>query len=190
VSAAERRRAQSAALVAQHPRWRGIRHPELIAIPPRRYSQLDMLPAVEYGRAWPLPPQGPRREDAHAQRVERTLEIIARHPRWRGILHPDRIVFPESELHSEPLLAYRAAVRQALEGVHKSQDLYQRIAAVADTIERRRWPWAASPAGASAIAPSAVPASHRRLPRLPTLRPPSGRPARPLVRPTHRLVAH
>jgi hypothetical protein len=136
---------RNAALVARHPGWLGIHHPELIALPPRRYSQLDMLPAVEAGRAQRyLDRAAP--SDAHARRVERNATIVAQHPRWRGILHPDRIFFPEPRPEGEPLFEYRAAVRRALKRERESQELCARIESVAASIARRRWPWSASPA--------------------------------------------
>lgn len=189
MSAAERRRARNAALVAQHPAWRGIHHPELIAFPPRRFSQVDMLSALEHARAWPRPRDGPGTRDAHSRRAERMRDVVARHPRWRGIVHPERIFFPESGLESEPLLSYRGAVCRALEGVHRSEDLCERIAAVADALDRRSWPWAASPTMTSAAAPPAS-QPRRRLPRLPGIRRGWAHPAFPYVRPTGGLLPH
>ena len=145
-----------------------------------------MLPAVERGRARPRA-EDARPEDAYARRVERNREIVARHPRWHGILHPERIFFPEPQLQVDPVLSYRTALLRALEGVHRSQELYERVAAVAEAIDRRRWPWAASPGETPTLA------ARRRLPRLPrlrTIRPASERPTRRRVLPTGRLVAH
>ena len=139
-----RRRARRAA-----PALAGIHHPELIAFPPRRYSQLDMLPAVERGRALAAPSA-----DAYMRRVARTREIVARHPRWRGILHPERIFFPEPQAEVDPVLVYRAAVRRA-SGRAQVEELYSGSARSADAIDRRSWPWAASP-GSDADSPPLV----------------------------------
>lgn len=189
MSAAERRRARNAALVAQHPGWRGIHHPELIALPPRRFSQLDMLSAVEHARAWPRQRDGQGAQDAHSRRAERMREIVGRHPRWRGIIHPERIFFPEPGPQPEPLLSYRGAVCRALEGVHRSEDLCERIAAVADALDRRHWPWAASPTVTSTATPPAS-RPRRRLPRLPSIRHGWEHRAFPQVRPTGRPLPH
>src|SRR5579864_8206093 len=146
-SAAERRRQQNAALVAGHPRWRGIQHPELIPFPPRRYSARDVLPAVERARAWP----------AHARR---TRDIVAAHPRWHGIRHPERIVFPDLPRRDGTVLAYRAALRVALSDLRDSEQLARKVAGVAAAIGRRSWPWAASPALATPrVSPEARPRS-------------------------------
>jgi hypothetical protein len=164
-SAAERRRVRNGALVAMHPRWHGVRHPELIALPPRRFSQLDMLPAVERGRL-----RRSATEDAYARRAERSRAIVAAHPRWHGILHPERIVFPESPPEAVALLAYRGSVRRACRHLRESQELYDRVAAIADGIDRRSWPWAASPVErASRPAPPSGPSRFRR-PQLPRVR--------------------
>jgi hypothetical protein len=79
-SAAGRRRSAGAAVVAAHPRWHGVRHPELIALPRRRFSRLDLQPAIERGSM--------RYESV---RAERAAAIVAAHPRWRGIKHPERL---------------------------------------------------------------------------------------------------
>jgi len=181
-SAIDRRRERTAAVVAEHPRWHGIHHPELIALPPRRFSQLDMLPAVERGRV-PRPPV-----DAHARRTERNRQIIEAHPRWRGIRHPDRIVFDEPRTEGDALLVYRAAVRLALRHLRESEVLCDRVAAVAESIDRRRWPWSMSPAESTPKTDKLPPPSDRRLPRLPSIRLPR-RPAFPGVHPTGRLSA-
>jgi hypothetical protein len=169
-SAAERRRTCNAALVAHHPGWTGIRHPELIPFPPRRFSQLDVLPAVERARAWP------------EQRAERNRTIVASHPRWRHIRHPERIGFLDAADEGTALLAYRA-IRVAREHARESQRLYDQIAAVAGAIGRRTWPWSAAPT--LAPAPPPVPTGRRWLPKLPE---------RPRIslrsRPAGRLLTH
>ncbi len=168
-TAAERRRSSNLAIVSAHPRWHGIRHPELIPFPPRRFSQLDMLPAVEHSRAWPA-----------TRRAERTREIVAAHPRWHGIRHPERIVFPE---RVDPLLAYRAAVRVARQRVRESEELCAHVAAVAAAFERRPWPWSASPAR---LAPEPSRAGSPRAIRRDRRRPEG----RARARPAGRLLAH
>jgi hypothetical protein len=121
---------------------------------------------------------------AAERRRARGAALVAQHPHWRGISHPERIFFPEPQAEVDPVLSYRAAVRRALERVHESQELYERVAAVAEAIDRRRWPWAASPGETPTLA------ARRRLPRLRTIRPASERPTRRRVLPTGRLLAH
>ena len=174
--AAERRQARNAALVAGHPRWHGIRHPELIPFPPRRFSRFDMLPAVERRRPRP-----------GGRRAERSRDIIAAHPRWRGIRHPERVVFPAAPRTEAALLTYRAAVRVALGHVHESEDLCRRITAVADGIDRRSWPWGAAPARLSPVPP---PPRRWRRPRLPAFGGLVGGRRAGHARPIGRLVPH
>jgi hypothetical protein len=138
-SAIERRRERGAAVAAAHPRWHGIQHPELIVVPPRRFSQLDMLPAVERAAA-------PR----SLPRAERSRAIVAAHPRWHGIKHLERLVFSDLPSEDLSLLSYRAAVRLALAHLQESEQLCRRIDAVAASIHRRSWPWAAAPASVPA----------------------------------------
>lgn len=127
-----------------------------MALPPRRFSQLDMLPAVETGRARRY--VGPARpSDAHARRLERNAAVVAEHPRWQGILHPDRIFFPEPRPELEPLFEYRAAIRRALKRERESRELCARIESVAATIGSRRWPWGASPAELRSDGPPTAP---------------------------------
>jgi hypothetical protein len=182
-SAADRRRTRGAALFAAHPRWHGIRHPELIAPPPVRFSQLDMLPVVEAERLRRLLPH-----DAHGRRAERNRQIVAAHPRWRGIVHPERLVFPEPITEAEIRQAYRSAVRRARERLDESQRVCASVCAVADRLDHRRWPWGASPA--ELPVPPATPDEPRpgglRLPRV--LR--SRRPTRALPRPAPRVLPH
>jgi hypothetical protein len=182
-SAIDRRRDRAAVVIAGHPSWRGIHHPELITLPPRRFSQLDMLPAIERGR----PSFGSL--DAHARRTERNRQIIAAHPRWRGIRHPDRIVFVEAPRDADPLRAYHLAVRRALRHLRESQVLCERVSAVADSIDGQRWPWCMSPAELAPKTPK--PPTHpdrRRRPRLPSMRLP-WRPSFPGAHPAGRLSA-
>ena len=144
-SAAARRLERNAAIIAAHPRWLGIRHPDLVPFPPpRRYSQLDVLPAVG-SRVIPPAPLG-HVPNSRAERVAHTVEVLEAHPRWRGIQHPERLVFPEHASEWDPLLGYHDAVLRAVRGVDESERLCERIAAIADAIDRRSWPWAASPA--------------------------------------------
>lgn len=172
-SAAERRRSAGAAVVAAHPRWRGITHPELLTLPPRRFSPLDMLPAVGRGR-----------QRFGETRAERARAIVAAHPRWHGIRHPERLDFTTVPSEETALLAYRAALRVALAHVRESEALCSRIDAVADRIERRSWPWGAAPARLPGS--SSPPRPPRRRPKLPSL----GRLLRPQARPTARLLPH
>ena len=182
-SAADRRRVRGAALVADHPRWQGIRHPELIALPPRRFSQLDMLPVIEAERLRRLLPR-----DAHARRAERNRQIVAAHPRWRGIVHPERLVFPPPPTEAEVRRAYHATLRRARQRLEESEELCATVAAVADRLDHRRWPWAASPA--ELAEPPEAPDERRggRLHLPPLLR--SRRPTRTRPRPAPRLLPH
>lgn len=168
----DERRERNAAVVARHSSWRGIRHPELIPFPPARFSRLDMLPVLEHARAWPAGlgattvVRGPR-----VERIERSRDIVAAHERWHGIIHPDRIVFPELMGETAALLSYRAAVRLAVGRVREGDDLCRRIDAVAEAIGRRPWPWAASPAELPAEPPTPPsPPARLRTWRLPSLR--------------------
>lgn len=182
-SAADRRRTRGAALVAGHPRWHGIRHPELIALPPRRFSQLDMLPVIEAERLRRLLPQ-----DAHGRRLERNRQIVAAHPRWRGIVHPERLVFPGPVTEAEVRRAYHATLRRARQRLEESEELCASVTAVADRLDHRRWPWAASPAELQE--PPETPDERRRgrLHLPPLVRSRGPRRARP--RPAPRLLAH
>jgi hypothetical protein len=155
-SAAQRRRSRNAAIVEAHPRWHGVRHPELVAFPPRRFSRLDILKAEERERSRPHPRPGPPVAPPSAEeRAERNRAVVASHPRWHGIAHPERIVFVEPPDLDAALLAYRAAIRRSLVRLHESEILYTRIAAVAGGLDRRTWSWAANPAAAPA--PPAAP---------------------------------
>jgi hypothetical protein len=80
-----------------------------------------------------------------ARRIDRNAAIIAAHPLWHGIRHPERIVFPEHLQGRDPIVAYHQAVLRAVRTVRESEELCRRISAVADAIDRRSWPWAASP---------------------------------------------
>lgn len=173
-SAAERRRSAGAAVVAAHPRWHGIRHPELVALPSRRFSQLDMRPAIER-----------RRARYASTRAERSAAIVAAHPRWHGIKHPDHLDFGRSTELETAVLAYRAALRIALAHLRDSEQLCREIEAVADRIDRRGWPWGAMPSRLRAGPP---PRRQRRLPRLPKL--PTLRLPRRHARPVGRLLPH
>src|SRR6266705_2213189 len=99
-SPVEQRAARNSAIIALHPRWHGIRHPDLIDLPLPRLSRIDMLPAVRLGaeREW-------------ERRARWNAEIVAAHPRWHGIRHPDRIVFaPQPPDERDARLRLRAAV--------------------------------------------------------------------------------
>src|SRR5262245_390249 len=89
-----------------------------------------MRPALELGRL-PRPAA-----DAHARRVERTRELVAAHPQWRGINHPERIFFPEPATEADALLAYHDVLRRAVRHLRESEALCERIDAVADSIGR------------------------------------------------------
>src|SRR5215471_6064441 len=98
-SALQRREAGNAAIVAAHPSWYGIRHPELIDFPRRRFSRLDMLPVEA------------RRGEREAEgRTRRNAEIVAAHPRWRGIRRPELLDFAPPVDESAARRAYFAAV--------------------------------------------------------------------------------
>jgi hypothetical protein len=169
-SAAQRRRSRNAAIVEAHPRWHGVRHPELIAFPPRRFSRLDMLRAEERERSRPRPRlQPPAPPPSAEERATHNRGIVAAHPRWRGIAHPERIVFLEPPDLDAALLAYRAAIRRSLVRLQQSEELYGRIAAVAGALDRRTWSWAANPATAPA---------HTATPPPPQAARPASRPAR------------
>ena len=187
-SAAARRLDRNAAIIAAHPRWHGIRHPELIPFPPpKRYSRLDMLPAIGRNRpgaraAWDVP-------RSRAERIAHNRELLAAHPRWRGILHPERLVFAEHLWEPDPVVAYHDAVRRALRSLHESEQLCSRVRAVADAIDRRSWPWAASPAELEPRRPP-PPSNSNRLRRLPaSIRLPERR-VRRHVGPTSRPIPH
>jgi hypothetical protein len=183
-SAAARRFERNAAIVAAHPHWVGIRHPELIPFPHRRrYSKLDMLPGAARSPVLAAP--------SRTDRVARTREIVAAHPRWRGITHPDRIIFPAHVSVPDPLTQYRNAVLRAVRGVRESERLCAEISGVADAVDRRAWPWAASPEQLQSTPPSrSRPSNGRRLRRFAAkLRP--HHPARlGHVRATIRPIAH
>jgi hypothetical protein len=147
-SAVARRLDRNAAIIAAHPRWHGIRHPELIPFPRRRFSQLDMLPVVERTRSR-MPPVAEDARGSRAERIAHTREIVAAHPRWHGIRHPERVVFstvaPLLDRERAARLGYEAAVLRAVRGVRESEELCAQITSVAAAIDRRPWPWAASP---------------------------------------------
>lgn len=154
-SAAERRRQRNLAIVRSHPRWQGIRHPDLIAFAPRRFSRLDMLPAEQRRRSWAdrLPPLRPTsRRTTWEERAERNRAVVAAHPQWHRILHPERILFPAPPDEDTALLAYRRAVRLAVAHLRESEQIYRRIATVADSLGRRSWSWSANPAAAASEA--------------------------------------
>jgi hypothetical protein len=182
-SAAARRLERNAAIVAAHPRWLGIRHPELLEFPTsRRYSQLDVVRVTRRGPLL-LPPPSDRAAYSRA--------VVAAHPRWRGITHPERIVFAERPYMQDPLATYQAAVLRALRGVRESERLCAEISAVAEAIDRRSWPWGASP---DRLLPLTKPSSRPSLwdrarplaARLRRDRPTAGPHRRPAVRP----IAH
>ena len=184
-SAAARRLERNAAIMAAHPRWHGVRHPDLIPFPPpKRYSKLDVMPAI--GRSALLPPPGEDARHSRAERAAHNLEVLEAHPRWRGIRHPERLAFPDHFREPDPLLRYHDAVLRAVRGVRESERLCSRISAVADAIDRRSWPWAASPAQLGPRRPSPPPrrgglrslTARLRLPE-----PGSRRHARPAARP-------
>jgi hypothetical protein len=142
-----------------------------------------MLPVIEAERLRRLLPR-----DAHGRRAERNREIVAAHPRWRGIVHPERLVFPEPVTDAEVTRAYHATLRRARQRLEESEQLCASVAAVADRLEHRRWPWAASPAE---LQPPPETPDERRGGRLhlpPLLRSRGPTPARP--RPAPRLLAH
>jgi hypothetical protein len=176
-TAAERRRAAGAALVEAHPRWHGIRHPELLLLPLRRFSRLDMLPAVE---------RGPARDGR--TRPEQARAIVAAHPRWRGIRHPERLVFAPVPDWETALLAYRAALRVALVHLNESESMCRQIDAVADRIDRRSWPWSAAPSRLPSTLADRRPRRRPKLPSLPRLSEPKQRGRR--LRPGARLLVH
>jgi hypothetical protein len=186
-STAARRTERNAAIIAAHPRWHGVRHPDLISFPPpKRYSKLDVMPAI--GRSALLPPPAEDARHSRADRAAHNLEVLEAHPRWRGIQHPERLVFPEHVREPDSLLRYHDAVLRAVRGVRESERLYSRISAVADAIDRRSWPWAASPAELEPDRPSPPPrwgglgslTARLRLPE----------PARRHARPTARPIPH
>jgi hypothetical protein len=146
-SAAQRRQLRNAAIVDEHPRWHGVRHPELIAFPPRRFSRLDVLKAEERERARPRPRPEPAVPSAERRAVHNRA-VVAAHPRWHGIAHPERIVFFETPDLDVALISYRSAIRRALVRLQKSEDLCMRIAAVAGALDHRTWSWATDPASA------------------------------------------
>lgn len=172
-SPAERRWSAGAAVVASHPRWHGIRHPELLDLPPRRFSRLDMRPAIE---------RGPGRYGG--ARAERAAAIVAAHPRWRGIKHPERLDFGRSSELERAILGYHAALRVALAHVRDSEQLCRQIEAVADGIDRRSWPWGAAPGRLRAARPRS------RFPRLPKLPRLGSHAPRRHLRPVGRLLTH
>src|SRR5690349_13745917 len=115
-TALQRRAAGNAAIVAAHPRWHGVQHPELIDFPRRRFSRLDMLPVEER-----------RGERGAERRTRRNAEIVAAHPRWRGIRHPELIDFAPFIDESAARRAYFAAVLRAQARLERSEQLYERI---------------------------------------------------------------
>lgn len=180
-----RRLERNAAIMAAHPRWHGVRHPDLIPFPPpKRYSKLDVMPAI--GRSALLPPPGEAARHSSAERAAHNLEVLEAHPRWRGIRHPERLAFPDHFREPDPLLRYHDAVLRAVRGLRESEKLCSRISAVADAIDRRSWPWAVSPGELEPRRPSPPPrrgglrslTARLRLPE-----PGSRRQARPAARP-------
>jgi hypothetical protein len=131
-SATERRARRNREIVDEHPRWRGIRHPELLVLPPRRYSRLDMLPAVERSRLQPAPE--PNRRSRWEVRRDANAAIVAEHPRWRGIVHPERLEFlrPLDEHAARRL--YQRAVARALARLRESERICAEIDAVVDRL--------------------------------------------------------
>jgi len=151
-SARARRLERHAAIVAAHPRWHGVRHPDLIPFPPpRRYSQLDVPAAIRHAPLLPPPDSVPR---LRAGRAAHNREVVESHPRWHGIRHPERLDFPERFPEPDPLLGYHDAVLRAVRGVRESERLYIQISAVTDALDRRSWPWGASPAELDPSRPS------------------------------------
>ena len=146
-SAAQRRRQQTSAIVSAHPRWRGVRHPQLLTLSPTRFSSLDMLPAVERART-PSASQPVNGSSAWKRRVEQNGAIVDAHPCWRGITHPERLFFPGPLDERSAQLGYRGAVTRALARVRESEALCARIDAVAGGLDHRRWSWSTSPAAA------------------------------------------
>jgi hypothetical protein len=117
---------------------------------------------------------------------------VAAHPcRW-WIRHPERIVSPAVatalRAEREARLEYHAAVLRALDGVRESEELCARITSIADEIDCRVWPWAASPQKLEPSPPS-PPSRWHRLRVLATRRRRRfpqhsvGRPVRPTSRP-------
>ena len=153
--------ARNAALVATHPTWHGVRHPDRLDFsPPRRHSARSILPAVE--RA------GARNADLRAanysrRRVDRIADVVAAHPQWHGIRHPERLdfVLPPDEYRLRRDLA--AAIRAANESLARSERIAARLTTIADGADTRLAPFArpgplSPPTGASApAAPAGAP---------------------------------
>jgi len=140
-SPSTRRHAASEALVRAHPRWRGIHHPEAIDFLPRRFSRLDVLPALE-------------REGACAaeRRARHNADVVAAHPRWRGVRHPELIDFAPQSHEWLARHGYLASIRLALQRLERSEELYDEIVAAAEGT------------GPAAVAEEEHPASVIRLP--------------------------
>jgi len=157
-TSAQRRARQNRALVAQHPRWRGIRHPELLVLPPVRFSRLDMLPAVERGRAAAGPPLD--RHAAWERRAAESAAVVEAHPRWHGVRHPERLTLTRPPDERAAWRLYRYAVRRALARLQESETLCARIDAVAAGIEHRGWGWSTNPSAALPAKPPSPPREH------------------------------
>jgi len=128
-------------------------------------------------------------KSAAARRLERNTAIVAAHPRWQGVRHPERVVFAEHLCAPDPVVAYHDAVRRALRSLHESEQLCSRVRAVADAIDRRSWPWAASPAELEPRRPP-PPSNSNTLRRLPASIHLPERRVRRHVGPTSRPIPH
>jgi hypothetical protein len=144
-----RRAQRNAAIVAAHPNWHGIRHPELIDFPPPS-ATADAKPA---GLTRPG-------TEAQPQRI-RAAALVAAHPNWHGVRHPDRIEFVPRRDEREAQASFAWAVRRARRDLSESAALYARIAAVAERAHSRL-ETAAAPRAAGASAPTFLPRSQPR----------------------------
>lgn len=154
-----RRSEWNAALVAEHPNWHGIRHPELIDFPPPRSTSDATCPAPVLRSA---------DADVSLRRIAATAELVAAHPNWHGVRHPERIAFVHRMSEREAREWLAVAVTRAGRDLSESAALYDRIAQVANRAHSRL----------DAAAVSSTASSRRRTPM-----PAASR--RPIRRPQH-----
>jgi len=98
---------------------------------------------------------------ATERRTRRNRTIVDQHPQWRGIRHPQRIMFQRSLDEATARRMYHAAVLRALEHLRQSETLCSSIDAVAGRLEHRAWGWSTNPAAATPPRPPAAPPRER-----------------------------